>query len=123
MAYQTRGRDPLFDSDMQAAIEKRGKELLGIVLALLGLAVAAMVFSYHPEDPSFMSATDAPVRNWLGRPGASIAAFLFVVVGHCSSVLSLALTSCGLPLALHYGSFRAFGRLIFLPILNAVTSV
>ena len=27
MAYQTRGRDPLFDSDVQAAIEKRGKEL------------------------------------------------------------------------------------------------
>ncbi|WP_323783929.1 DNA translocase FtsK 4TM domain-containing protein [Thalassovita sp.] len=123
MAYQTRGRDPLFDSDMQAAIERRGKELLGIVLALLGLAVAAMVFSYHPEDPSFMSATDAPVRNWLGRPGASIAAFLFVVVGNGSWILSLALISWGLRLALHYGSDRAFGRLIFLPILIAVTSV
>ncbi|CUH63356.1 DNA translocase FtsK [Thalassovita gelatinovora] len=123
MAYQTRGRDPLFDSNMQAAIEKRGKELLGIVLALLGLAVAAMVFSYHPEDPSFMSATDAPVRNWMGRPGASIAAFLFVVVGNGSWILSLALIAWGLRLALHHGSDRAFGRLIFLPILIAVTSV
>ncbi|WP_373049881.1 DNA translocase FtsK [Thalassovita aquimarina] len=123
MAYQTRGRDPLFDSDMQAAIEKRGKELLGIVLAILGLAVAAMVVSYHPDDPSFMSATDAPVQNWLGRTGASISAFLFVVVGNGSWIISLALIGWGLRLALHQGSERAFGRLIFLPILIAVTSV
>ncbi|MYM55174.1 DNA translocase FtsK [Thalassovita mangrovi] len=123
MAYQTRGRDPLFDSDMQAAIEKRGKELLGIVLTILGLAVAAMVFSYHPDDPSFMSSTDAPVQNWLGRTGASISAFLFVVVGNGSWIISLALIGWGLRLALHHGSDRAFGRLIFLPILIAVTSV
>ena len=38
MAYQTRGRDPLLDSTTQAAIEKRGKELIG--LALLGLALS-----------------------------------------------------------------------------------
>ena len=28
MAYQARHRDPLFDSDTQAIIERRGKELL-----------------------------------------------------------------------------------------------
>ncbi|MDX1780668.1 MAG: DNA translocase FtsK 4TM domain-containing protein [Thalassovita sp.] len=123
MAYQARGRDPLFDSDMQAAIEKRGRELLGIVLSLLGLAVAAMIFSYHPDDPSFMSATDAPVQNWLGRTGASISAFLFVVVGNGGWIIALALIGWGLRLALHRGSERAFGRLIFLPILIAVTSV
>ena len=37
MAFQTRGRDPLLDSTMAEAIEKRGKELLG--LALLGLGI------------------------------------------------------------------------------------
>ena len=30
MAYQVRQRDPLLDSKMQAAIERRGKELLGL---------------------------------------------------------------------------------------------
>ena len=30
MAYQARGRDPLFDSNMQAAIEKRGHFALAI---------------------------------------------------------------------------------------------
>ena len=81
MAYQTRGRDPLFDSDVQAAIEKRGKELLGLVLIVLGCAAAAMVMSYTPSDPSFLSATDAPVQNWMGRMGATIAAPLFMIAG------------------------------------------
>ncbi|SEQ70324.1 DNA translocase FtsK [Thalassovita taeanensis] len=123
MAYQTKGRDPLFDSDMQAAIEKRGKELLGIALVLLGLAAAAMILSYHPDDPSFLSATDAPVQNWMGRPGASVAAFLFVIVGWGGWIIAAALIAWGLRLALHRGAERAVGRLIFLPILIAVTSV
>ena len=38
MAYQTRGRDPLLDSNMAQAIEKRGRELLGLALIMLGLA-------------------------------------------------------------------------------------
>ena len=38
MAFQTRTRDPLLDSDTQAIIERRGKEILGLLL--LGIAVA-----------------------------------------------------------------------------------
>lgn len=45
MAYQARGRDPLFDSNMQAALEKRGKELGGFVLMALGAMAAAMILS------------------------------------------------------------------------------
>ena len=65
MAFQTRSRDPLLDSSMQAAIEKRGKELIGIFLIGLGVFVAAMVGSYTPDDPNWMVSTDAPVQNWL----------------------------------------------------------
>ena len=36
MAYQTRQRDPLLDSNMRAALEKRGREGAGIVLILFG---------------------------------------------------------------------------------------
>ena len=39
MAYQARGRDPLLDSTTQAAIEKRGKELIGIALMVLGFVL------------------------------------------------------------------------------------
>ena len=45
MAYQARHRDPLFDSDTQAIIERRGKELLGIVLLGLAVLMALMLGS------------------------------------------------------------------------------
>ena len=54
MAYQVRQRDPLLDSNMQAAIERRGKELLGIGLLIVGVLTCMMLFSYSPEDPSWL---------------------------------------------------------------------
>jgi S-DNA-T family DNA segregation ATPase FtsK/SpoIIIE len=123
MAYQTRGRDPLFDSDVQAAIEKRGKELLGLVLIVLGFAAAAMVISYTPEDPSFLSATDAPVQNWMGQTGATIAAPLFMIAGWGSWAIAITLLAWGVRFALHLGAERSVGRLIFAPIAVALCSV
>src|SRR6056297_3107719 len=82
MAYQARGgRDPLLDSNLAEAIEKRGKELLGLGLLVVAVMAAAMIASYHPDDPSWRSATDAPIHNWMGATGAAIAAPLFMIVG------------------------------------------
>jgi DNA segregation ATPase FtsK/SpoIIIE, S-DNA-T family len=123
MAYQARGRDPLFDSNMQAALEKRGKELGGFVLMVLGAMAAAMIWSYSPQDPSWLSATDAPVQNWLGQAGASIAAPLFMIVGWASWGLALVLLVWGARLALHRGEERALSCLIFAPIWVALAAV
>ncbi|MBI6629669.1 DNA translocase FtsK [Pontibaca salina] len=123
MAYHSRSRDPLLDSNMQEAIEKRGKELLGIVLLCLGVAAAAMIGSYTPEDPNWMVSTDAPVQNWLGRTGASIAAPLFMVVGWGSWAIALVLVAWGLRFALHRSEERAVARVIFAPIMVAVAAV
>ena len=123
MAYQTRGRDPLLDSTMAEAIEKRGKELLGLTLLALGAMAAMMIVSYHPDDPSWMSATDAPVQNWLGRIGASIAAPLFMIVGWGAWGLAIVLGAWGVRFALHRGQERAAGRLIFAPIWIAVLAL
>ncbi|MDE4132348.1 DNA translocase FtsK 4TM domain-containing protein [Phaeobacter sp. QD34_3] len=123
MAFQTRSRDPLLDSTMQAAIEKRGKELIGIVLLGLGLMAAAMIGSYTPDDPNWMVSTDAPVQNWLGRMGASIAAPLFMVVGWGGVALAMTLLVWGGRFLLHLGSDQAIGRLVFAPVLIAVASV
>ena len=123
MAYQSRSRDPLLDSDMQAAIEKRGKELIGIALICLGIAAAAMIGSYTPDDPNWMVSTDAPVQNWMGRLGASIAAPLFMIVGWGSWSIALVFLVWGLRFAFHSGEDRAPARLIFAPIAIAVTSV
>ena len=123
MAFQTRSRDPLLDSNMQAQIEKRGKELIGIALICLGLAAAAMIGSYTPDDPNWMVSTDAPVQNWMGRIGASIAAPLFMIVGEGSWGIALVLLAWGLRYALHSGEDRAMARLIFAPIAVALGAV
>ena len=123
MAYHTRSRDPLLDSNMQAAIEKRGKELIGIVLICLGLAAAAMIGSYTPDDPNWMVSTDAPVQNWLGRIGASIAAPLFMIVGWGSWGIALVALTWGARFAFHWGEDRAVSRVIFAPIAIAIASV
>ena len=122
-SYQSRGRDPLLDSNMAEAIEKRGKELLGIALVLMGCAAAAMFWSYAPSDPWWMSATDAPVQNWMGRLGASVAAPMFMIVGLGSWGLAIVLVAWGVRFALHRGNERAVGRLIFAPIWIALLSV
>ncbi|MGR3549497.1 DNA translocase FtsK [Pseudooceanicola sp.] len=123
MAFQTRGGDPLFDSDMQATIEKRGKELAGFLLMLAGGLAAMLIASYTPEDPSWLSAHDAAVQNWLGRYGAAIAAPLYMVIGAGSWGVAIVLFAWGLRLATHTGAERAIGRLIFAPIWIALLSI
>ncbi|MBD3786235.1 MAG: DNA translocase FtsK 4TM domain-containing protein, partial [Sphingomonadales bacterium] len=122
-SYQARQRDPLLDQNTQAALERRGKELLGTGLIVAGVLVAMMLASYAPEDPSWMAASDQPVQNWLGRLGAGIASPLFVIVGRGAWLAPLGLLAWGLRFVLHRGEERAGTRAIFLPIAVALASV
>ena len=122
-SFQTRQRDPLLDSTTQAAIEKRGRELFGLALAMLGLLVAVMMGSYSPDDPSWISATDAPVQNWLGHLGASIAAPVMMILGMGIWVVPAVLMAWGARFVFHHGHERAFGRLIFIPLAIILASL
>ncbi len=123
MAYQARGRDPLFDNNMQVAIERRGTELIGIGLIALGLVLAAIIASYSPEDPGWLSSTDAPVSNIFGQYGAITAAGLFTIVGLGSWSVVAVLVAWGARLVLHKGEDRAMGCLVFAPIWIFVSSI
>ena len=79
MAYQTRQRDPFLDQETHAILVRRGQELLGLVLLGLGVALAALMLSYTPDDPNWMAATDTAPQNLLGRTGASVAAILMMI--------------------------------------------
>ncbi|WP_284163805.1 DNA translocase FtsK [Frigidibacter sp. SD6-1] len=122
-SYQARRRDPLVDQKTQAAIERRGKELMGAALLGLGLVVALMLVSYSPDDPSWFTASDQPVQNLLGRIGAAIAAPLYVIAGRGAWGVALVLVTWGVRFMTHRGEERAMGRAIFAPIAIAVLSV
>ena len=122
MAYQTR-RDPLFDHGMQAVIEKRGRELIGVVLLIVGAMTAAMMLSYTPDDPNWMTSTDAPIQNWTGQTGAAIAGTLFMIAGWGFFGIPIILLAWGARFILNLGISRALGRLIFAPIAIALGAI
>ena len=123
MAYQTRQRNPLLESHVQEAIQRRGKELLGLVMLVLGLLALLMIASFTPEDPSWLSETDAPVRNILGKTGASLASPLFVTIGWASWGISLVGLVWGVRFMGHYGEDRFVSRMIFSPIAIAIAAI
>jgi S-DNA-T family DNA segregation ATPase FtsK/SpoIIIE len=122
-SYQARQRDPLLDQNIQAALERRGKELLGVALLALAVLTAMMLASYSPDDPSWLAATDEPARNLLGRFGAALASPLFVIAGHGAWMIAVIFAAWGARFLTHRGEERALGRAIFAPISVALMSV
>ena len=122
-SYQARRREPLLDQTTQAMLERRGRELLGVVLVALALAVAALLGSYSPQDPGWMVATDAPVQNLLGRAGAAMASTLMIISGLGAWGIAVVLAAWGLRYLLHRGENRALGRAVFAVIAVALASV
>ncbi|MGR3660366.1 MAG: DNA translocase FtsK [Paracoccaceae bacterium] len=122
-SYQAKQRNPLFDSNTQAVLERRSKELIGVVLLVGALLTAMILWSYVPEDPSWLSATDEPIRNMLGRIGATIASPLIVIAGVGAWGVALVFGVWGMRFLLHTGEERAITRVIFAPIAIALASV
>ncbi len=122
-SYQARQRDPLLDQNMQAMLERRGRELIGIVLVGMALLFALMLWSYSPEDPGWMVATEEPAKNLLGRFGAAMASTLIIIGGKGVWSIPVILAAWGLRFTLHRGAERALGRIVFAVIAVAMTSV
>ncbi len=122
-SYQTRQRDPLLDQNMQAMLERRGRELLGLVLIGLALAAAMMLWTYTPDDPGWMVATDEEARNALGRFGAAAASTLVIICGKGAWGIPVILLAWGVRFVTHRGAERAIGRMIFAVIGVALGSI
>ncbi len=118
-----RQRDPLLDQDTAAMLERRGRELVGLALLLVALVFAAMLWSYSPEDPGWMVATDEPAANALGRFGAAVASTLMIIGGKGAWMLPVILFVWGVRFVSHRGAERAVGRIVFAVIAVALASV
>ena len=123
MAYQTRQRDPLLDDRTQAALMRFGQQAVGFSLIGLGVALAALLLSYAPDDPNFMAATDAVPQNLLGRFGASVAAILMMIMGYGAILLPIVAVAWGLRFLLQLGHDRVVSRALFIPIAVALASI
>jgi len=84
--------DGLF-SGLRAFLARRTQELTGLCLVALAGAVAVALATWSVDDPSLNNATDLPVHNMIGWPGAIIADLLMQLLGlgAIAAVLPLAL--------------------------------
>ena len=123
MAYQTKPRDPLLEEHMQAAIKKRGSELIGFGLLAIGLLFAVILWSYSPDDPNRFNVTSLPAQNMLGEFGAAIASTLMLTIGKAAWVIPGFALIWGTRFVFHIGEERAVSRVIFSPIFAAVTAL
>ena len=122
-SYQARQRDPLLDQGTQAMLERRGRELLGLILVLVGLGFTLILWSYSPDDPGWMVATEEPAQNLFGRFGAALASTLIILIGKGSWTIPLIFLTWGVRFMIHRGGERAVGRVVFAVIAVAFASV
>ncbi len=61
------------------------------ILGIVALVIFLSLVSYSARDASFLNATDAPVRNWMGAPGANLAAMLLLGIGRTTALIPVAL--------------------------------
>jgi S-DNA-T family DNA segregation ATPase FtsK/SpoIIIE len=79
----------LFPDGAGVFLRKRLVESAGLALIAGGGALAIALASYTPADPSLSHATDAALRNLMGRPGAIVADLLLQTVGLGAVLIAL----------------------------------
>src|SRR6516162_9460550 len=93
-------------SEIGAMLRRRLVELCGIFLISVAMMGALALASWSVSDPSLSHATDAPVNNLMGWPGAVAADLLMQLLGLGALALILPVAMWGYGLLGH----RAVGR-------------
>jgi S-DNA-T family DNA segregation ATPase FtsK/SpoIIIE len=114
MAAIDRGADFSFWSDdVRGAIRTGIRKCGGVALITLSVTMACALATWSVQDPSFSHATDAPVRNLLGAPGAIGSDLVMQLFGLASVVLVLPVAIWGWRIATHRAFDREWLRLAF----------
>lgn len=82
--------DRLFDH-IRDFIARRAVEIIGLCLLLLTAATATALLTWNVADPSLNHVTSAPVRNFLGLPGAIGADLLMQLFGLGAGIILIPL--------------------------------
>jgi DNA segregation ATPase FtsK/SpoIIIE, S-DNA-T family len=84
-----------------AVLQRRLREATGLALISLAVVVALALATWSVQDPSLSHATDAPVHNLLGAPGAIVADLLMQLFGLGALALLLPIAMWGYRLLGH----------------------
>ncbi|MBV8904368.1 MAG: DNA translocase FtsK 4TM domain-containing protein, partial [Acidobacteriia bacterium] len=68
---------------------KRLNEVTGFLLLLVGLVILLSLVSYHVQDPSLDTASDARPRNLIGYPGSYLSDLFFQTLGAAAFLFPL----------------------------------
>jgi DNA segregation ATPase FtsK/SpoIIIE, S-DNA-T family len=103
MSLIDRGLDgmALLSGQLGAVLARRLRELGGVALLSVAMILALALATWSVQDPSLSHATDAPVHNLLGRPGAIAADLLMQLLGLGSLALLLPIAVWGYRLLGH----------------------
>jgi S-DNA-T family DNA segregation ATPase FtsK/SpoIIIE len=114
-AISQRGLDrfEFLSEDLRGAIRRRIGELFGLGLLLIAILLTLALATWSVQDPSLSHATDAPVRNWLGRSGAIFADLSIQLFGLASIMLVLPVATWGWRLLTHRAPGRRWLRALF----------
>ena len=103
-------------SELGAMARRRVTELCGIVLISLAMMAALALASWSVADPSLSHATDAPVRNLVGWPGAVAADLMMQLLGLGALALILPVAIWGYGLLGHRTMGRERLRVLLWPV-------
>jgi S-DNA-T family DNA segregation ATPase FtsK/SpoIIIE len=102
-----------WSDDLRDMLRRRFSEAGGLALIALSALIAVALATWSVQDPSLSHATDGPVRNYLGTPGAIGADLLMQLFGLAATVLVLPIAVWGWRIATHRPFDREWMRLAF----------
>ncbi len=86
---------PFLPPTMVAAMKRSLWAMAGCLIVGIALAALTALATYHPDDPSWNTASDAAVLNWLGQPGAVFADAMLQALGLAAVVPMLVIAAWG----------------------------
>src|SRR2546429_6114469 len=103
MAGSDRGLETLnfLPDGVREALRRRLRELGGFGLIVLATLLALALATWSVQDPSLSHATNAPVRNMLGLPGAIGADLMMQLLGIATIAFLFPLAAWGWRLLTH----------------------
>ena len=119
-------RHTLFPSSIVTFFKRRLGQLTGFFMVCLGAALAAVLITYHPSDPSWNLAIDGPAKNIFAFPGAVLADVMLQTFGVVAVFWVVALMGWGIrsivAIPLHWVFFRVLAFICSVLLATAVAA-